>query len=340
MTRKAFISGCLGAELSADERAFFADERPWGFILFARNLLEPQQVRDLTSALRESVGDPASPVLIDQEGGRVKRLSPQHWPQYPPARHIGRVYERDPEAGLRAAWLAARLIAHDLLDLGITVDCLPVLDVPSPGSHDVIGDRAYSGSVDAVIALGTEAAQGLRDGGVAPVMKHMPGHGRAQCDSHHELPRASASLEDLKSHDFLPFKALSDMRMGMSAHIVVEALDAERPATISPVVVEEIVRGFIGFDGLLMSDDLSMNALSGDCGERARSVFEGGCDLVLHCNGKLDEMRLVAQNTPMLSGRSLERAGVALDDIGELGTSDIETLRAEFESLLAISAAA
>jgi beta-N-acetylhexosaminidase len=309
---KRMILGAAGLSLTSDEIAFYRDERPWGFILFARNVGEAAQLRDLTAAMRDCIGRPDAPVFIDQEGGRVQRLRPPLAPNYPPAATLGELYKRDREAGLRAAWLMSRLHAFDLMRCGVNADCLPVLDVPADGAHDVIGQRAYARDPETVAALGRAAADGLFAGGVLPVMKHIPGHGRAGADTHFELPTVHASLEELRKHDFAPFRALRDLPMAMTAHVVYSAVDPENPATHSARVIEEIVRGEVGFDGLLMSDDVSMKALSGDFATKAAAILAAGCDLVLHCNGVMEEMRAVAGATGPLSGKPLERADKAL----------------------------
>ena len=327
---KAMILGATGTELTADEIAFYRDERPWGFILFARNVAEPEQLRDLVAAMRDSVGRADAPVFIDQEGGRVQRLRPPLAPDYPNAAALGAIYNRDHATGLRAAWLMSRLHAMDLARYGITADCLPVLDVPVAGAHDVIGNRAYAHDPQAVIALGRAASEGLKAGGVLPVMKHMPGHGRAFADSHKALPEVTASLDELRAHDFVPFKALADLPMAMTAHIVYHAIDATRPATTSPIVIGDIIRGEIGFDGLLMSDDVSMHALSGDFAARAEAILAAGCDLVLHCHGIMLEMQAVAEKTPELSGKSLERANRALAHLTSEDELEETVARAEF----------
>ena len=307
---RAFIAGCAGPVLSDEERAFFAEARPWGLILFRRNVVDPDQVRALTTSFRETVGWDA-PVLVDQEGGRVQRLTEPHWRKYPAAARFGQA-PGGPETQGDLARLSARLMAADLRAVGIDTDCLPVLDVPAPEGHGVIGDRAYGDDPKTVVRLGGAAARGLLEGAVLPVFKHVPGHGRAMADSHLELPRVGAARADLERVDFLPFRALADLPVAMTAHVVYEAIDRDRPATLSPTVVREIIRGFIGFDGLLMTDDLSMKALSGSFAERARAAFTAGVDLVLHCNGDLAEARPVAAASPWLEGRSLERAGAAL----------------------------
>ena len=335
MASKAFTAGCLGHSLTADEAAFFRDEKPWGFILFLRNIDTPQQVRQLCAELRAAVGDPNAPILIDQEGGRVMRLKPPHWQKYPPAASLGRLYRQNKNQGLRATWLMSRLIADDLLDLGITINCLPVLDVLARDAHDAIGDRAYGNSPQMVAELGRAACEGLLSGGVMPVVKHMPGQGRSSQDSHYDLPVVAATARELEENDFVPFKALADISMAMTAHIVYPAFDPDNPATTSSTIISRIIRDNIGFDGLLMSDDVSMNALSGDCGQRSKAVFDAGCDIVLHCNGNMEEMRLVAENSPELSGKSRQRATLAMARSGQTDKNDMTALRQEFSGLLA-----
>jgi beta-N-acetylhexosaminidase len=309
VTVRACILGCSGPALSDAERGFFREANPWGFILFARNVESPDQVRRLVDDLRASVDRADAPALIDQEGGRVQRLKPPLWPAYPPGRAYG---ELPPVERRDLAWLGARLIAADLKALGVTVDCLPVLDAPLPGASNVIGDRAYANDPEEIARLGRAAADGLMAGGVLPVMKHAPGHGRARVDSHKKLPVVDASLADLAARDFAPFRALADLPMAMTAHVVYRALDRARPATTSPVVIAETIRGAIGFDGLLISDDLSMNALKGSLGERAAAALAAGCDVALHCNGDATEMTAVASASPPLAGKPLARAAAAL----------------------------
>ncbi|PSJ65671.1 beta-N-acetylhexosaminidase [Kumtagia ephedrae] len=327
---KAMILGCAGKALNEDEIRFYRDERPWGFILFARNIGEPSQISDLVASMRDAVGRPEAPVFIDQEGGRVQRLRPPIAPNYPAGAAVGALYREDREAGLRAAWLLARLHAFDLLKFGITADCLPVLDVPIEGASDVIGSRAYGKDPATVTALGRAAAEGLLSGGVLPVMKHMPGHGRAFSDTHFELPTVDTPLDDLRRHDFAPFRALSHLPIGMTAHVVYAAVDPSAPATTSEKVVREIIRGEIGFDGLLVSDDTSMKALSGDFPEKAAAILAAGVDIVLHCNGVMDEMAGIASRTLPLAGRSLQRAERALAAVkGRDATAEVQA-RAEF----------
>lgn len=329
----AVIFGCSGHEVTAQERAFFQEMQPWGFILFARNIDNPEQVARLTDQLRECVDHSTVPILIDQEGGRVRRLRPPHWPDYHSAELIGSYLETGDETASRIAWLQSRLMAVDLIKIGINVDCLPVLDVPIAGSDDVIGDRAYSNTPQEVAKLGRAAAEGLLAGGVVPVMKHIPGHGRALVDSHKDLPRVDTDLRTLQETDFAPFKALHDLPMAMTGHVVYEAIDPDEPATTSNRVLTEIVRGEIGFDGLIICDDLSMHALSGDFSQRARSAFAAGCDIVLHCNGVMDEMKGVAEGLRVLEGRCAERALATMARTHKIEDCDEIALRQEFASL-------
>jgi beta-N-acetylhexosaminidase len=305
------VFGCAGARLGDDERRFFADTDPLGLILFARNCSEPAQVADLAAEFRAIVGRTEAPVLIDQEGGRVARLGPPHWRKPPPAARLAALYAADADAGLEAAALNARLIAHELASLGIDVDCTPVLDVPVIGAHDIIGDRAYGHVPKPVIALAHRVCDGLMQGGVAPVIKHIPGHGRARADSHVELPVVEATYEELSTADFVPFRTLAGMPWAMTAHVVYTALDRERPATLSPDVIEKTIRRDIGFAGALMSDDLGMSALRGDFAGRARDSLAAGCDVVLHCSGRLDEMRAVAAGLRLMTPAARERVVAA-----------------------------
>ncbi|WP_439575252.1 beta-N-acetylhexosaminidase [Phreatobacter sp.] len=312
MAVSALIVGCSGTVLTADERAFLRDADPWGLILFRRNCTDPVQVKGLVDDFRATVGRADAPVLIDQEGGRVQRLGPPHWRKFPPARLIASLGHNDPLAGRELVRLGARLIAEDLRSLGITVDCVPVLDVPVRGAHDIIGDRAYSDRAEEVARLGRAAAEGLIAGGVLPVIKHIPGHGRAGADSHHALPVVDTPVDELERTDFLPFRTLTDMPLAMTAHVVYAAVDPAHPATTSRKVMRQVVRGSIGYDGLVMCDDLSMQALSGTLAERTRATFAAGCDMALHCNGNLAEMAAVAAETPVLRGKALQRARAAL----------------------------
>lgn len=333
----SFISGCCGPRLSPDERAFFSDEDPWGFILFKRNCETPEQVSDLVRSLRDAVGRPDAPILIDQEGGRVQRLSPPHWHAYPAARVFGEIFARDPELGLRAVWLGARLIASDLHALGIDVNCLPVLDLPLEGAHDVIGRRGYASEPVAVEALAKAAIDGLMAGSVLPVVKHIPGHGRAQVDSHFELPLVTTSRAILDSVDFHPFRALSGSPLGMTCHVLFSDIDPARPATLSPTIISEVVRGSIGFDGLLMTDDISMGALGGALKDRSRRALDADVDIVLHCSGDLGELREVAAGCQPLAGRAAERAARALAARRAPQPIDLSAARAEFDALIVVA---
>ncbi len=335
MSTRAFITGISGLELTADERAFLRAERPWGFILFKRNIDNPAQVAALVEELRGTTGDLGAPVLIDQEGGRVQRLGPPHWPVYPPGAVFSALYDIEPDLGLRAAWLSSRLIAADLIDLGITVDCLPLADVPIEGADAVIGNRAYGTTPAKVAAIARAVTDGLADGGVLPVLKHIPGHGRANADSHHALPIVDCSKSELEVSDFEAFRPLADLPMAMTAHVVFNALDATQPATTSATIIDEVIRGSIGFQGLLMSDDVSMNALAGSIAERTRAIVSAGCDVVLHCNGKLDEMKAVANETPLLKGKADERARAAIAARKQPRAFDRVAGRAELDQLIA-----
>ena len=334
MNTRAFITGISGPELGAAEREFIRSARPWGFILFKRNVETPEQVTRLVEELRKEVGEPDAPVLIDQEGGRVQRFGPPHWPAYPAGAVFGALYEIDRALGLSAARLSARLIAADLIDVGVTVDCLPLADLPVPGSDAVIGDRAYGTEPGKVAAIARAVTEGLEQGGVLPVLKHIPGHGRATADTHFKLPEVDTPKAELERTDFAAFQPLADLPMAMTAHVVFSALDPAHPATTSATIIEQVIRGVIGFQGLLMSDDVSMNALAGSIAERTRAIFAAGCDMVLHCNGKLDEMREVAAETPELSGRAMERAKRALASRRPPQAFDRAAARAELDALI------
>jgi beta-N-acetylhexosaminidase len=331
---RAFITGVAGTALSDEERLFLGDAQPWGFIVFARNIAGPEPLRRLIAELRATVGRDA-PVLIDQEGGRVARLRPPNWPEYPPGAAYGALYGLDRDAGLAAARLGGRLIAHDLADLGIDVDCLPVADVPVAGADAVIGDRAYGTEPGKVAAIARAIAEGLADGGVLPVLKHIPGHGRATADSHKRLPVVTAERATLETTDFAAFRPLAGLPLGMTAHVVFSALDPIAPATTSPAIVEGVIRDSIGFRGLLMSDDISMGALSGSISERSAAAIAAGCDVVLHCNGELAEMRDVAAAVPALAGAPARRAAAALAQKQPPKPIDVAASRAEFARLLA-----
>src|SRR5450631_3701774 len=334
MNTRAFITGVSGPELSAAEREFMRSERPWGFILFKRNVEAPAQVSLLVRELRESVGNPEAPVLIDQEGGRVQRFGPPHWPVYPAGAVFGLLYDIDRSAGLSAARLSARLIAADLIELGVTVDCLPLADVPVSGADAVIGNRAYGTEPGKVAAIARAVTEGLEQGGVLPVLKHIPGHGRATADTHFRLPVVDTPRAELERVDFAAFQPLADLPMAMTAHVVFSALDPAHPATTSATIIEQVIRGVIGFQGLLMSDDVSMNALAGSIAERTAAIIAAGCDVVLHCNGNLDEMRAVAAETPRLRREALQRAKWALESRGAPQAFDRVKARAELDALI------
>ena len=293
--------------LSEPEADFFAASDPLGFILFARNCESPDQLRALTKDLRAAVERPDAPILIDQEGGRVQRLRPPHWRDAPAPRRFGEVAEQDPERARAAVRLNARLLAAELLALGVTVDCLPLLDLRFAEAHEVIGDRAYGADPGLVAALGRACCEGLLAGGVLPVIKHIPGHGRAAVDSHHALPRVDTPLAELELSDFASFRALADMPLAMTGHVVYQAIDPDQPATTSAAVIERVIRDWMGFDGLLMSDDLSMSAMAGALGERASHSLAAGCDIALHCNGDPAEMSAVAGAVGPMDGAALRR---------------------------------
>jgi beta-N-acetylhexosaminidase len=305
----ACIVDVAGERLSADEKAFFRATDPWAFILFGRSCVSPDQMRALTDEMREAVGRDAL-IFIDQEGGRVQRLKPPVWPQFPTNATYGAMYLTDQDKALDAVWLHHRLIAHELRAVGVDADCAPCLDLRIEGAHSVIGNRAFSSDPDIVAALGRAAIAGLHAGGVASVIKHVPGHGRALADSHHGLPVLDTGLQGL-AHDFAPFAALADAPMAMTAHIVYEALDAENPATLSATVIHDLVRGRFGFDGLLMTDDISMKALTGTSPAKAWAAISAGCDVAMLCNATLEDRLAFVAACPELSGKGLERAQAA-----------------------------
>jgi beta-N-acetylhexosaminidase len=331
----AAIFGVSGQVLTKEERAFFRDVQPLGFILFARNIVEPDQVRRLVNDLRASVEHAEAPLLIDQEGGRVQRLKPPHWRAASPAAKFGALAAQRAGDGRKAVFLNHQLIGAELAALGIDVDCAPLIDVQQPGAHDVIGDRAFSGDPEQVATLGRAAADGLMSAGITPVIKHIPGHGRSMVDSHHDLPRVTTSHAELSRIDFGPFKRLNDLPWGMTAHIVYEALDKDLPATLSAKVISEIIRGEIGFDGLLLSDDLSMKALRGTLAELAQRSVAAGCDIALHCNGKMEEMVQVAAGAPPLSKAGLERYTRGRRQVGKGQLAKLDQVEKELTALLA-----
>lgn len=309
---KAFITGVEGTALTTDERRFLGRATPAGLILFARNCATREQIRALVADFKSAVGSGDILVLIDQEGGRVQRLRPPLARLLPPAAAFMAHAAGDLAAACAAARLVARLTAEDLAGFDIDTSCAPVLDVPVDGAHDIIGNRAYGRDVATVIALGKAVAEGLMAGGVLPVIKHIPGHGRAGADSHLELPSVAASRAELERSDFAPFKELAGLPAAMTAHVRYTALDAAEPASTSLTVTRDVIRGHIGFDGLLMSDDLSMKALAGCFSERTQRVIAAGSDVALHCNGDLEEMKQVADAAPELASKPLQRFARAL----------------------------
>jgi beta-N-acetylhexosaminidase len=333
MPLSASILDSEGTTLTPDEKAFFKDVNPYGFILFARHCGSPEEVKRLVGELKSLTGRDRLPILIDQEGGRVARLKPPHWRKYPPASVFADMALTDREKAHRATYLNARLIANDLFELGITVDCAPLADLPVEGAHDIISDRAFGNDAERVIYLGRAMAMGLMDGGIVPVLKHIPGHGRASADSHHELPVVTESLESLRATDFVPFKALSSLPMAMTAHVLYSAIDPDHMATQSPAVIN-LVRTELGFKGLLMSDDISMKAMTGTLGERAKASLQAGCDVVLQCNASLAEKIEAAKGIGALTGESLARATKAMDAVKPPKTFDHEQARASLEALL------
>lgn len=338
MTARAMIYGLAGTELSKDEHDFFRDADPWGFIVFARNIDTPKQLARLTMSLRDCVGRDA-PVLVDQEGGRVRRLRPPNWREMVAAEVYANLFKREPEAAIEAVWLNHRLMAEEMRAVGIDVDCVPCLDLRTPGADAIIGDRAFGDTPEPIIHLGRAAIEGVQAGGVAPIIKHIPGHGRADADSHLELPVVEEEHELLSQTDFAPFKALNDAVMAMTAHIVYRDIDPDRPATTSDVLVNQVIREEIGFDGLLMTDDLSMKALTGTFRERGEASIKAGCDLLLHCNGDPDEMRGVAEAAPEFAGKALERALAAEAVREEIESFDASEGESRLNSLLELVSA-
>ncbi len=307
----AFITGLAGPDLLGGERAFLRETRPAGIILFARNCVAHDQIRRLVGDSLAAIGSDHALVLIDQEGGRVQRLRPPLGRTLPTAAAFGALYAADPQEACAFAALAARQTAADLRALGINTNCAPVLDLPVAGAHDVIGNRAYGTTIEQVVALGGAVAAGLMAGGVLPVIKHIPGHGRATADSHHALPVVGTARAELETTDFAPFRALAHLPAAMTAHVLFTAIDDARPASTSPIVTADVIRGDIGFGGLLMSDDVSMKALGGSFGDRATAVLAAGSDVVLHCNGNMAEMEAVAAACPALVGPALARLEAA-----------------------------
>lgn len=295
------IFGVKGKTLSEGERAFFRDVSPFGFILFTRNIEDKTQVKALCDEMRALTGRADTPILIDQEGGRVARLKPPHWRPCPPAKIFADMCVNDASIAARAAYLNARLIAAELMEIGVDVDCAPMLDILFPEAHDIVGDRAFGETTEQIIALGKAMAEGLKDGGVMPVIKHIPGHGRAMVDSHESLPIVRTSHAELSASDFVPFKALNDIPWAMTAHITYTAID-DKPATLSPKTIS-VIRNEIGFNGLLLTDDVSMKALAGDFADRTANSLKAGCDIVLHCNGEPQEMEAIAKALPSTTAK-------------------------------------
>lgn len=318
----ATILGCASTGLSTAERSFFQQAKPFGFILFARNIETPEQVRSLIADLRGCVGRADAPVLIDQEGGRVARLRPPHWYDAPPAAVFADLFQEDPSAGEEALRLNTRLIAADLIALGIDVDCTPVLDVPIEGADDIIGDRAYGSDPDQIAHLGEIVGRTMLESGVIPIIKHIPGHGRALCDSHFDLPHVDASADQLRRTDFAPFQRLSALPWAMTAHVVFTAIDASAPATLSPTMINNVIREQIGFDGLLLSDDMSMKALDGPLDQRARQARQAGCDIALHCNGDMKEMIQVSDGAGVMDDAGMRRVASGRAMMGSLQDFD------------------
>jgi beta-N-acetylhexosaminidase len=332
---QAVIYGLSGPSLTDAERALFRDADPAAYILFARNCVDRAQLRRLTDDLRGLDGRDDLPILIDQEGGRVARMKPPEWAPFPAGEAFARLYEKAPMSAIEAARANAHAIALLLREVGVNVDCLPLLDVRQPGATDIIGDRALGAEPMQVAALGRAVLEGLRAGGTVGVVKHMPGHGRALVDSHKTLPIVDAPGTALES-DIRPFRTLASAPMGMTAHVVYTAWDPERPASLSPVVIHDIVRGRIGFDGFLMSDDLGMQALSGSQADRALGVLAAGCDVGLHCTGDISEMEEIAAVVPALAEKGRERLERAMATIAGAASSDpYEALVEKRDKLLA-----
>ena len=330
----AVVFGFAGETLTPDEEALFRNSEPAGYVLFARNISSPDQVRKLTDSLRELAGNERIPVLIDQEGGRVQRLKPPYWPAYPAMRRFGERASQDPNEAAICVTLNYQLIAADLKALGVNIDCAPVLDLPVGGSHNVIGDRAFADDPSIVGRLGIAVCEGLAKGGVVPVIKHMPGHGRALVDSHNELPRVDASLDELRRTDFLPFKRISSAPIGMTAHIVYAALDAELPGSSSKTVVDDVIRGEIGFDGLLFSDDICMKALTGPVRTRMDAVLQAGCDLALHCDGNFEDMVSIAEDCPRMRPESVARLHTAMKIVDDSEKFDADAAKRRISGFL------
>ena len=332
---RAILFGCAGPVLSPQERDLFSRAQPLGFILFGRNCRTPAQLHRLVADLRAAIGQPRAPVLMDQEGGRVARLRPPHWRAHPAATHIGALAERDLDLAIEAATINARLCASELAAAGIDVNCAPVLDLARPETTAAIGNRAYAGTPNIVAKLGLAVCQGHLAGGVLPVIKHIPGHGRATVDSHHELPIVNASHADLAAADFQPFKALAAQAWGMTCHLLFPALDPDNPATQSKSIIADVIRGEIGFDGFLLSDDISMQALGGDIASRSAKALQAGCDAVLHCTGLFGEMETLSESIPPLTDAAWARFNRGQDARQNPAPIDAPALEVRLAALLA-----
>ncbi|MEL6947805.1 MAG: beta-N-acetylhexosaminidase [Pseudomonadota bacterium] len=331
---KAFITGVSGLALTDDEKAFLRTHRPWGLIVFARNVESPRQLSLLTAEFRDCVDSENAPVFVDQEGGRVQRLRAPHWGDFPAALTVSKLEGVEPGLGQKAARMMGEIIAGELRGSGITVNCAPVLDVPIEGASNVIGDRAWGGDVDRISAMAGAFVDGQTAGGVAGVMKHIPGHGRAMVDSHKELPVVTAPREQIIETDMAPFRNFLSIPMAMTAHVVYTALDPKNPATTSKTVIEDIIRGELGYEGLIMTDDLSMGALSGDFADRAKASFAAGCDVVLHCNGVMEEMVAVANACHTVT-RELQTTDAKLAELSGVVATDLPQKRLAFADLMA-----
>ncbi len=330
----AVIFDCEGESLTVDEKAFFKDVNPYGYILFARHCSSPEAVKRLVGDLKSLSGNDRLPILIDQEGGRVARLKPPHWPKFPPASVFANLAATDRDKAHRACYLNARLIARELFDLGITVNCAPLADLPVEGAHDIISDRAFGRDPARVIYLGRAMAAGLMDGGIVPVLKHIPGHGRATVDSHDEVPVVTTSLETLRETDFVPFKALSNLPMAMTAHVTYTAIDPDHMATLSKKTID-LIRGELNFQGLLMSDALDMRSMAGlTLADRASQSLQAGCDVVLHCNSRFAEKQEIAKGVTAMEGASLARGQKAMQATKTPKTYNHEEARRELDKLL------
>jgi len=331
----AVIFDCEGPRASAEEKAFFKDVDPFGFIVFARHCASADELRAHCDELRECVGREDAPILIDQEGGRVARMKPPAFPAHPAPAVFGDLWRLNPKAAEEASRLNGYLLGRLVSDCGVTVNCIPMLDVPQPDADPtVIGDRAYARHGDIITALARAAAEGLKEGGALPVIKHLPGHGRALCDSHYQLPTVCAEKRDLQAVDFAPFRALRTIKMGMTAHVVYEAYDKERPATLSPVIIGDVIREEIGFDGLLFTDDLKMKALGGSFEARVRDSLAAGSDIALCCNFSMEEKKDGLKGAKELSGKSAARAGAALGELRMVERGDTAEVYDRLKALI------